>query len=54
MDFSQSSYDVREDDGEVMIELIMNRASSQQFEVVINLISITATSMYIHIEQTAA
>lgn len=35
VDFNQSSYDVREDDGVVMIELILNRPSSQPFQAVI-------------------
>jgi len=52
VNFSQLSYDVREDDGAVMIELIMNRKSSHPFEVVINMIDITATSMYICMSYT--
>ena len=43
MNFSQSSYNVREDDGAVMIELIMSRPSSQPFEAVISLTDITTT-----------
>ena len=42
------SYNVREDDDAVMIELIMSRQSFQPFEVVISVMNITATGMYIH------
>ena len=44
VEFNQSSYDVRELDGAVMIELVMNRQPNQQFEVEISIIGITATS----------
>ena len=40
-------YNVREDDGAVMIELLMHRQSSQPFEVVISTMDITATGMYV-------
>lgn len=43
VNFNQSSYDIREDDDTVMIDLIMNRPSSQQFEITINLMDITTT-----------
>ena len=45
VNFNQSSYNVREGDGAVMIELIMSRPSLQPFEAVINPLDITTTGM---------
>lgn len=47
MNFRQSSYDIREDDGMVMMELTMSRTSSQQFAVIIILMDITTVGTYI-------
>ena len=44
-----TSNNVREDDGAVMIELLMSGQSSQPFKVVISAMDITATGTYIHI-----
>ena len=42
VNFKQSSYEVMEDRGEVMIMIDMNRTSSKPFEVIIGLIDVTA------------
>ena len=43
VNFNQLSYDAREDEGIVMIQLTVSRNSPQPFEVVINLMDITTT-----------
>ena len=43
VNLSQSSYYTREGDGILIIELIMNRPSTQPYEVYLSLVDITAT-----------
>ena len=43
VNFNQSSYDVAEEDGAVVIELVLSKQSSHSFEVVVSLMEITAT-----------
>ena len=42
VNFNQSSYDVAEDNGAVVIELVLSKQSSHSFEVVVSLMEITA------------
>ena len=44
MNFDKSSYEVREDSDEVMIMIVMNQPSSKPFDVMINLMDVTAES----------
>ena len=48
VDFTQSLYYAREQDGIAMIELTMNRQSPQPFEVVIRILDISTTGTYLH------
>ena len=45
VNFNQSSYSVAEDDGILVIELMLSNQSSHSFEVLINLMEITATGI---------
>ena len=45
VNFNQSSYDVAEDDGAVVIELTLSKQSSHPFEVIVSLMEITATGI---------
>ena len=42
VNFNQSSYEVMESRGEVMVLIELNRPSSQAFEVILSLMDITA------------
>ena len=44
MNFKQSSYEVMEDGGEVMIMIELSQPSSEPFEVMISLMDATAES----------
>jgi len=43
VNFNQSSYAVREDTSTLTLDLLMSQPSSEQFEVVVNLIDITTS-----------
>ena len=47
MNFEQSLYEVMEDGGEVMIVIELSQPSSEPFDVMINLMNITAESCYL-------
>ena len=49
MNFNQSSYEVMEDDGTLIIMIVLSQASSVQFQVVINTADATAVGMLIYI-----
>ena len=42
MNFKQSSYEVMEDEGEVMIMIELSQPSSKPFDVMISLMNVTA------------
>ena len=47
VNFEQSSYEVMEDGGEVMIVIELSQPSSEPFDMMISLMDITAKSCYL-------
>ena len=47
VNFKQSSYEVMEDGGEVMIVIELSQPSSKPFDVIISLMDITTESCYL-------
>lgn len=48
VNFKKSSYYTREDNATLMIELILNRPSSKQIEIFLQVIDTTTTGLYLH------
>lgn len=47
VNFNDSSYDIMEDDGPVVIPIVMSQKPSMPVQVELNAIDVTATSMYV-------